>query len=288
MSTNPTAGTSTLDRRPGISQKEFIEEYLKPGIPVIIPGAMSEWKAHQKWDPNYFRDVHGEKVVRVMGEKMKLRDFMDTVLASDASRPSKYLNEVNFHKEFPELLPDIEPFLNYALPDRLMTKFMPESWGMRQGVVELLIGGKGTKFPNIHYDGYFMNTFVTQIRGDKEFMFFSPEQTPYMYPEFAGSNKSMVKDAFAPDLEKFPLFAKAKSMKATVYQGETVFLPMGWWHTTRLLSLSIAVSTNNIGPKQWNNFVDDFSGAMSQSKLKQTVYKSYLKLAGVALSMVGK
>ncbi|MBK8416051.1 MAG: cupin-like domain-containing protein [Bacteroidetes bacterium] len=99
---------------------------------------------------------------------------MESVMASTEEKPSHYLNEVNIHNDFPELLPDVEPFLSYALPDRLMTPFMPDTWGMRKGVVELLIGGKGTKFPTLHYDGFHMNTFVTQIRGDKEFICIHP------------------------------------------------------------------------------------------------------------------
>lgn len=279
---------TSVDRRPGISVDEFIAEYLKPGIPVVIPGAMSQWKAFQKWNPTYFRDQYGDKLVRVGGKNVVLRDFMDTVIASSESAPSLYLNELNIHKDFPELLPDIDPFLIYALPDRLMTKFMPESWGMRNGVVELLIGGKGTKFPTMHYDGFHMNTFVTQVRGDKEFIFFSPDQTPYIYQLHPGSNKSAVNDVDNPDLEKFPLFAKAKALRTIVKEGDTVFLPTGWWHTTRLLSLSIAVSTNNIAAGQWNLFADDLSVTLSSSKLKQSMYRSYLKLAGVAMSLTGK
>ncbi len=279
---------NSIDKKPGISQRDFIKNYLNPGIPVIIPGAMREWKAYEKWDPSYFRDHLGDKKVRVQGVEMVLRDFMDTVLASDVGKPSKYLNEVNIHHSFRELIDDVNPFFIYAQPDRLMTSFMPGSWGMRNGVVELLIGGKGTKFPTIHYDGYHMNTFVTQIRGDKEFIFFAPDQTKYMYPTHDGSNKSQVNDAFTPDLDKYPLFAQAKPIKVIVKEGETVFLPSGWWHTTRLLSLSIAVSTNNINPLLWNDFVDDFSKDLSQSKLKQNVYKIYLKSAGILLSMAGK
>jgi hypothetical protein len=283
-----TATLTSVDRRPGLPVNEFISEYLNPGIPVVIPGAMSQWKAHQKWDSSYFRDKYGEKTVRVGGKKVLLRDFMDTVLASSESAPSMYLNEVNIHKEFPELLEDVDPFLSYALPDRLMTTYMPESWGMRKGVVELLIGGKGTKFPTMHYDGFHMNTFVTQIRGDKEFIFYSPDQTPYIYQLHPGSNKSAVNDVDHPDLEKFPLFAQAKALRTIVKEGDTVFLPTGWWHTTRLLTLSIAVSTNNIAAGQWNQFADDLSLTLSQSKLKQTIYRTYLKMAGFAMTLSGK
>jgi histone arginine demethylase JMJD6 len=278
----------TVDRKPGLSQNDFIANYLNKGIPVIIPGAMKEWGAHSRWNPLYFRDTLGDKMVKVAGKELLLRDFMDSVLASSESKPSHYLNEVNIHKDFPELLPDIDPHLSYGLPDRLMSKLLPEKWGFRQGVVELLIGGKGTKFPTLHYDGYHMNTFVTQIRGDKEFIFYPPDQTPFMYPEEKMYNRSLVNDVHEPDLKRFPLFANAKPIKVIVYEGETVFLPSGWWHTTRLLSLSIAVSTNNIAAQQWQGFIKDYVPGMSGSKLKQPLYKTYLAGTGMLMSLTGK
>lgn len=278
----------TIDRKPALDQETFQENYLKKGLPVIIPNAMAEWKAFSDWTPSFFRDTLGDKMVRVAGKKLLLRDFMDSVIASDETNPSQYLNEVNIPKEFPELLPYIFPHIKYALPDRLMSPLLPESWGMRKGVVELLIGGKGTKFPTLHYDGYHMNTFITQIKGDKEFIFYTPDQTPYMYPEEKMYNRSRVNDIHNPDLKLFPLFANARPTKVIVYEGDTIFLPSGWWHTTRLLSLSIAVSTNSIGPMQWNNFINDFVPGMSNSNLKRTVYKSYLNVAGLLMTMTGK
>lgn len=287
MATTKQAAITSIDRKSNLSVPDFLNNYFKLSKPVIISGAMRDWKAFEKWDPSYFRDTLGDKKVRVMGEDFVLRDFMDSVIASNAEKPSKYLNELNIHHNFKELIPDVEPFLSYAMPDMLMTKFMPKGWGMRNGVVELLIGGKGTKFPTIHYDGFHMNTFVTQIRGDKEFTLISPDQSKYMYPTFEGSNKSQVNDVYEPDLKRFPLFAQTTPLTATVYEGDTVFLPSGWWHTTKLLTLSIALSTNNVGPKQWNEFADDFALQLSQSKLRQSIYKTYLKSAGSIMKITG-
>jgi histone arginine demethylase JMJD6 len=281
------SNTSVVDRRPGLTHEEFLHHYVRNGIPVVIPGAMkNEWSAFSKWDASYFRDQLGHKQAHVGGKKVLMKDFMDTVIASNQSNPSLYLNEVNIHKDFPELLPDITPHLQYALPDRLMSKFLPESWGMRNGIVELLIGGKGTKFPTLHYDGYHMNTFVTQIKGDKEFVFYAPSETDKMYPEKTGSNKSLVNDVFNPDLNRFPKFAEAHRITTTVYEGDTAFLPSGWWHSTRLLSLSIAVSTNAVHPPQWDEFVEDYSEHLGAG-LKKAAYKSYLKAAGLMMGLSG-
>jgi histone arginine demethylase JMJD6 len=278
---------TSVERRAGLDHREFVEHYLKKNIPVIISDANHDWRAHQEWSPQFFKDLYGNQIVKVMQQEMPMSAFMDLVIEGTAQNPSPYLNEVNLHKDLPELVEYVQPFLRYALPDRLMTKFIPASWGYRDGVVELLIAGQGTKFPVIHYDGFFMNTFVTQIRGDKEFILYPPDQTPYMYPERPGSNLSQVNDADEPDLNKFPLFAKARSVRVIVKQGETIFMPTGWWHTTRILSLSIAVSTNNVCKDQWNDFVNDFSSHLNTSSARRNVYRSYLKLAGKIMDIQG-
>jgi hypothetical protein len=172
-----------VEKRTGLSHKEFVNEYLEPCRPVVISDATTEWKAHERWSTSYFREKFGNRKVHVMDKEYVFSDFLDLVENSTPENPSPYLNEVNIVKLFPELMEDLTPYLRYALPDRLQSRFIPASWGMRQGVVELLIAGKGTTFPGLHYDGYHMHTFVTQIRGDKEFYFFPPDQTPYMYPE---------------------------------------------------------------------------------------------------------
>ncbi|MBK8416052.1 MAG: cupin-like domain-containing protein [Bacteroidetes bacterium] len=57
MKTTNAFAITQVDRKPGLSQKEFIDNYLNPGIPVVIPGAMKDqWPAWNKWNPEYFRD----------------------------------------------------------------------------------------------------------------------------------------------------------------------------------------------------------------------------------------
>ncbi len=279
---------TSIDRRQDLSIDEFESNYLRPGIPVVISGTMNEWGAYKNWTPEYFRDKLGNKTVKIMGAPMLLRDFMDQVMTSNEEHPSAYLNEVNIHEHFPELLNDISPDTKYALPDRMRSRMFPKKWGLRNGVLELLIGGKGTKFPTLHFDGFHMNTFITQIQGDKEFIFYTPDQTPLMYPEKVNSNRSLVNDVHHPDFNRFPLFANAKPIKVRVTAGDTVFLPSGWWHTTRLLSLSIAVSTTNVCRYRYNDFAEDFATSVGTSPIKKIIFKSYISGVGVALNMIGK
>ena len=44
-------------------------------------------------------------------------------------------------------------------------------------------------------------------------------------------NKSQITDAVDLDLEKFPLFDRARGIRFQLHPDETLFVPAGWWHT---------------------------------------------------------
>ena len=102
---------------------------------------------------------------------------------------------------------------------------------MRQ--TDLFIGGRGSRFPYLHYDNYFGYTFIFQIYGEKEFVVIPSDQSEFVYPkitENGASNTSSVTDIDNPDLEKFPLFAKATQARVVLEAGDMLFIPAGWWH----------------------------------------------------------
>lgn len=271
-----------IDHRKNLSHKEFVERYYNKNKPVVISDAMPQWKAREKWTPEFFIEHFGNTKVRVNNKEFLLKDFMTLTMQSSEENPSPYLNEANIKDTFPELLADLEPAMEYAQPDRLQSHLLPKR--MRHGIAELLIGGKGTKFPTLHYDGYHHHTFITQIRGDKLFLFYPPEQTHLMYPVNPHSNRSRINDVFNPDLEKFPLFSMAKPLTTVLKEGETIFVPSGWWHTTRLLSLSIAVSTNSVNSVVWNRYVDDLVRERT-NVFKREALRAYLKGTGVLMTL---
>ncbi|MEO5572672.1 MAG: cupin-like domain-containing protein [Bacteroidia bacterium] len=267
---------NTVDKRANLSLDEFVNEYYNHCKPVVIKDATHTWIAHEKWNAEFFKDKFADRSVEVDNKTFNMSDYMGVVMASTAEKPAPYLNEVNIAEIFRELLPDLEPYFQYGLPDRLKSTLIPKKWGQREGIIELLIGGQGTCFPVLHYDGFHMHAFVTQIKGDKEFYFISPDQTKYLYTENINSNKSPV-NFFNPDYKKYPLFKQVQPTMVLVKEGESIYIPSGWWHTTRILSLSIAVSINSMNRNKWNNYVNDFAYMQSHgSRLRSAIFKAYL------------
>jgi len=52
-------------------------------------------------------------------------------------------------------------------------------------------------------------------------------------------------DPEKPDLERFPGFARATVREVVLSPGEMLFIPVGWWHHVRALSLSINLAFTN-------------------------------------------
>ncbi|CAN0598791.1 unnamed protein product, partial [Ectocarpus sp. 12 AP-2014] len=97
------------------------------------------------------------------------------------------------------------------------------------------------------------------VVGAKEFTIFAPSDTPYLYPETARPNISTVGLIDQVPPEEFPLFEKAKPIVVTVQPGETIYVPWGWWHATRILEPSIAVAASTANESNWSEFAKDFS-----------------------------
>ncbi|MDJ0578122.1 MAG: hypothetical protein QNJ65_23555, partial [Xenococcaceae cyanobacterium MO_234.B1] len=141
--------TYNVDRVNSLIYDDFINKYLKPCKPVIIKNATENWQAHQVWDYDFFKKIYSNCQVTIDGKIYNFLEFIDLVLnETNNNNPAPYLREINIPINFPELMVYLQPDIQYTLPNRLTNKLLPRvlerSWGMRKGMVELLIGGKGS------------------------------------------------------------------------------------------------------------------------------------------------
>lgn len=279
---------ASIDRRSRLSYAEFVDQYLVPQRPVILTDALRDWPALEKWTPAFFRDVHGDRIVKVQGQEMRLGTFMEAVLASSDAKPAPYLSNVLVRQQFPEIAADILPDFLYGLPDRLRSPLLKGTLGsvdMREGIPELLIAGPGARF-NLHYDAANLLGFVTQIHEEKEFLVFSPDDSPYLYQRPDDPRYSQIPDIFNVDLERFPLYAKATPMRFVLGPGETIFDPAGWWHATRILSPSIAMVISTLHRSNYAGFRRDRAARRpGVSAAKSLAINAYLAAVGVVLDV---
>lgn len=217
--------------------KDFFEQHIVTSRkPVIITGAIDNWKGYSLWTDDYLDAAVGENQVpasastaaRFMGEpecgnakltkEMTFSEFMNLLkLNRNSQEAYYYLAQVSIPRFLPELLQDIE------LPIYCENRLAHES------LINLWLGSGGNISP-LHFDRG--DNILVQVRGSKKFVFFDPWQTPYLYPFPADCqipHTSQV-DIDRPDLTRFPKFPKAKSCECVLEAGEILFIPAFWWH----------------------------------------------------------
>jgi len=281
-----------LERRSamGLPYSAFVREYVAMNRPVVVEQAAHGCAALSRWTPEYFKQRFGSMPVHVdRGEPMAFDAFIDSVLASQENTPARYLHRLFIGPDLPELLPDLEPFNPYAFPRRLASPLMLRPWRRPDGYLKLLIGGVGGRFPVLHYDGENAHATITEFHGDKEFVLYPPEASPFMYPKPDMPNQSRVADIQHPDLECFPLFAQARQYHTVLHPGDMVFVPARWWHSARVLSPSISIGQNMIDASNWRGYVNELCPPEhGVRELKRQVKKAWLLGLGATLGTLEK
>lgn len=272
-----------VDRRRNLSVEDFRREYAKPHRPVVIEDALSGWPALGKWTPEFFaRNYPDKNVVFRDGSALPMKSFVDRVLASTPATPAPYWTNAPVMEHFPELLADIDPDLGYFGPNWATRKFLHP--GMRASLnrgaqIEIYIGGTGGAFPILHWDGLSTHAYLMQIYGVKQYWLWPPDETPFLYPGENPVNLSPIRDVEHPDLEKFPLFGQARGGTLELHPGQILFVPTRWWHTAKMLTPSITLSTNTMNTSNWANFMEDMTRHASLPG--RMVKSAYLACAGL-------
>jgi hypothetical protein len=270
--------------------ERYVREYINPLKPVIITGALERWPARSKWTFDFFKDHYGSLPLEVDGRKLSMAQLIGEVEASTPEAPAPYLRNYLVKNLPAALQADIAPMPSCTRPNWLEHPLMSARASMT--FTELYIGGKGARFPVLHYDGLHTHAFLMQIQGVKEYIGFAPDQAPYLYirggPEQPNvsqmpeqPNISEINDMEKWDTSRFAMFGNAKGVRFKLHPGETLFMPAGWWHTARILSPSITISINGVNAANWLDFRKDFCRYhMAGRKLPVWSVNAYLLLVG--------
>jgi histone arginine demethylase JMJD6 len=272
-----------------LGRQRYVREYVDLLKPVIITDALEHWPARSKWTFDFLQDHYGQLLLEVDGRHLSMAQLIAEVGTSTPHAPAPYLRNYSIKLLPGGLQADIAPMPSCTGPNWLEHPLMKVRWSL--SAPELYIGGKGARFPVLHYDGLHTHAFLMQIQGVKEYIGFAPDQTPYMYgragPEQA--NISEINDMENWDINRFALFGKAKGVRFTLHPGETLFMPAGWWHTARILSPSITISINGVNAANWSDFQKDFSRYyMAGSRLPPWLVNAYLLFVGKWLALFAR
>jgi hypothetical protein len=245
-----------VEKRSGVSRDEFIERYAIGSRPVVLTDVARDWPAMQRWSPRDLKERFGHLEVEIQAERnadpkfeqnklahrriVKVGDFVDRVLAGGATN-DYYLtanNEILRRPEFAPLLDDIG-----SLPDFCRRADLPRS-------ASFWFGPAGTNTP-LHHDTLML--LHTQVVGRKRWRFISPLDTHRLYNYYGVFSPI---DIDRPDLARYPLFREVKVLDVVVEPGETIFLPLAWWHQVSGLDVSLSLSYTNLDLPNEYQFAD--------------------------------
>lgn len=261
-----------VDRRSGLSVREFVREYRSPGQPVVIADAIDDWKARTTWTFEFFKSRYGKQQVLVYkyrGEKyrhddsrdMPLGEYIDGVLHCDwESFPYYIRDNWKLLRDFPELAND------YRFPSYFFDWFTLLPSFMRLPYPRIFIGPKGAVTP-LHVDIWGTHAWLSQLAGRKRWILYPPDQKHLLYEYRVQPDR--------PDFKRYPLFEQARGIECTIGPGETVYVPSNWSHWVVSLDPTISLTSNYMGP---GCFWPAFSNSAKELVMKRAWQASFGKL----------
>ncbi|MCJ1477472.1 hypothetical protein MMC13_006144 [Lambiella insularis] len=250
---------------------EAFERQLKTGAPVVITHAIEHWPAlHERpWkDPSYLleKTFGGRRLVPIeLGRSytddgwgqtiITFRDFMENYLLGPNVEKIGYLAQHDLFAQIPSLRNDISIpdfcFIDPPAPPIDAPPAVQGSPHLEEPLLNAWFGPAGTISP-LHTDPY--HNILCQVVGKKYIRLYSPDQSEKLYPrglEHGGidmSNTSqvpveVVEMQLDDDSEgDFAMFRGASYVETILAEGECLYIPVGWWHYVRSLTVSFSVS----------------------------------------------
>ena len=98
----------------------------------------------------------------------------------------------------------------------------------------------GNTTSSLHFDTH--DNYMLQLHGSKDIYMWHPNESHKFYSDFHNKFGLSPISADRVDLERYPEFASAATVRATVYPGDAFYIPDGWWHLIRSHGRNVAVA----------------------------------------------
>eukprot|EP01120_Amphizonella_sp_Union-15-10_P006336 TRINITY_DN2017_c0_g1_i1.p1 TRINITY_DN2017_c0_g1~~TRINITY_DN2017_c0_g1_i1.p1 ORF type:complete len:460 (-),score=75.50 TRINITY_DN2017_c0_g1_i1:63-1442(-) len=247
-----------------LTPEKFIEEFEKPGIPVIITDAIDHWPAMKKWTPDQLLKKYGDIKFRTGGGfKMSLSNYFQ-YLETQTEPVPLYLFDQNFAYNAKEMSTDYQVPVYFSED---LFKIVGED--DRPPYRWILIGPSRSGAP-FHTDPRGTSAWNAVIQGSKRWALYPPT----VHPPGVGPDDSEYYNAPSPIkwyLEHYPcLTPDARPLECIHKEGEVLFIPSGWWHMVyNLDDLTVAVTHNFASTSNFSRVAQDLL------KEKDDFYKDF-------------
>lgn len=228
-----------IEKVAALSVEDFRARYFRRREPVVIEGLTADWASSEFWSFASLGRRYGSSLVvaaalrdntlkedpqqGVLFERIPLGEF---VRCSDVGAARHYV---------------MAPL--WDLPEEFQSHLRIPVYcrGARYLRAKLWLGRAHTVTP-LHWD--VPHNLHVHLAGRKRWILFPPQARAALYPRgfLSGMPNFSQVDPENPDFSRFPRFQAAQPYVALVEPGQTLFIPRGWWHHTRLLEDAVSVN----------------------------------------------
>ena len=273
------------------------EEIVERRYPLIIRDATTDWPKEARWeDDNAVRSMAGDEIipvalfngsdlsrferfgaywqarlgpeaarnfarnshvlVRPMRTWMRFGDFLRVMEHERGDSDGKAVPEGRVYLHQTEISLHCPAFMSWLK----VPSWVREPSGLRE---IHLWWSRGETMTSVHSDS--THNIMAMVKGQKEFLLFSPDQKPGLYYEpvvevsrqwrpteqakfeisVAETNGHGLVDVTKPDLKAHPEYENAKGLRCKVKEGDALFVPANWHHAVH------SSSGRNIGISFW-------------------------------------
>ena len=233
------ARPTSVELRGVISREEFHQQYVERNCPVVIRGAVAEWKLLSVGPDEIKRRLLGAPILVHAGNYVKNMGFRGH--RADLYSMEDFLEEITSGPFVPTEEDPLPPYLSSKFPE-LEDLIAPLSYFDGDTVEDpgFWLGQDGC-VTKAHIDFY--QNLVVQVWGRKHLKLYSPDQTHLLGCILEpGSTSVCAVNPDAPDLSAFPQFATAQCLEVTLEPGDMLYLPFAWIHHVRTIDLSLMVN----------------------------------------------
>eukprot|EP00802_Teleaulax_amphioxeia_P021178 Tamp_21511.p1 GENE.Tamp_21511~~Tamp_21511.p1 ORF type:complete len:353 (+),score=57.18 Tamp_21511:155-1060(+) len=250
-------------REEDMTPAEFSARFLLPNRPCMVTGCAETWRAGSRWSSSAaFCEFYGHVELRVTevqqaahpfqepqcrAVRVPMRHYVPYARQNCADYPW-YAFDDDFSETRAELLQDFAPppFFHadcYSVAPQVRANVFPKNTffvvgGARSGTV-------------MHADPHYTSAWNTLLCGRKRWILLPPTEDVdtlrQMGVDPSYRTKGPPTQWWADEYPKMVASGIARELGAIeVVQeaGDTIYVPMGWWHTVLNLEFSVAVTAN--------------------------------------------
>ncbi|XP_013421562.1 uncharacterized protein LOC106181661 [Lingula anatina] len=208
------------------SPEDFYRDHMRQSVPLVVRGSLKHWPAVEKWkNEDYLREKFGHEDFVVMWNNITDHRHKSAMMMS--------MNE--FLDQYRDKHIYLDGFVSPAMSkDLTIPKFLGCDAIIKRATQFSLLFNAAWSSTFVHVDG--TENMFTQITGQRQWILIPPTHGKYLHVDDFNYHRGISPvEPEAVDLIKFPNVSKVDIYNITLYEGDIIYVPEGWYHQVRTM-----------------------------------------------------